>query len=195
MNSGPQVEATGVRLLAVNPEWREKVIGIKMLAMDFDGIHTDGCVYTDQKGVESVRCSRIDGLGLELLRKRTDIKLCVISKEVNPVVSRRCEKLKIPCVQQVDTGEGKVEILRRIMSETNLCAHQVLYMGDDVNDLPVFRFLHEFLTVSGIAVSVPNGRVQVQERADYVTEAFGGNGAIREVCEMLLAARGIEISI
>lgn len=91
---------------------------IKLFAMDFDGIHTtDAQVYTDQNGIETVRSSRIDGLGMELVRTRTDVQLRVISREVNPVVAARCNKLKIPYVQAVQTGEGKLQILQRIMQE------------------------------------------------------------------------------
>jgi YrbI family 3-deoxy-D-manno-octulosonate 8-phosphate phosphatase len=159
---------------------------IKLLATDFDGIHTDGLVYTDQDGHEMVRSSRIDSLGLDLLRRQTDVTLCVISKETNQVVAARCNKLQIPCYQAVETGEGKLDILKRVMAEQQLNPADVLYMGDDLTDIPILRCV-------GIPITVPHAHPLVKEVCLYVTKAPGGNGAIREVCEMLLVARGMEL--
>src|SRR3989338_738167 len=94
----------------------EKWAVIRMLIMDFDGVLTDGHVFVNQEGNEWVRCSRRDGLGIELLQKN-GLEACVISKETNPVVRARCQKMGIACFQGVDDGGGKLEIMKRIMQE------------------------------------------------------------------------------
>lgn len=172
----------------MDKKFRTQLAGVKLLVTDFDGVHTDGHVWTDQDGRESVMSSRLDGTGLELLRRLTDVKVFVISKETNPVVSARCRKLQIPCEQAIDRGEGKTEILLRIMREFGCEPREVIYMGDDVNDI------HPMETV-GMGVAVANARPQVKAVAKYITTAPGGNGAIREVCDLILDAKGVEIKI
>jgi len=172
--------------IAVDKELQSKLQKVRLIAMDFDGIHTDGCVYTDQDGRETVRCSRIDGLGLEMIRKKTKIALCVVSKEVNPVVSSRCKKLQIASYQAIENSEGKLEILKRIMAEQGISPEEVVYMGDDLNDIAVLRYV-------GVPITVPNGHPLVKNVCVYITTASGGNGAIRELCEAILAANGVEL--
>lgn len=165
---------------------KNKFVKVKLLVMDFDGVHTDGHVWTDEHSKETVMCSRLDGMGLEMLRRLSDVKAFVISKETNPVVAARCRKLKIPCEQAVDKGEGKLEILKRIVDENNCTSEAVAYMGDDVNDVHCMEY-------AGIGIAVANARPQAKTIASYVTEAYGGSGAIREVCDMILEAKGIEL--
>ncbi len=155
---------------------------VKLFATDFDGIHTDGTVMVDEHGTESVRCSRKDGLGYNMLAK-AGIHACVISKEANPVVLRRCEKLKILCHQKVADGQGKLEILKRVMEELDLRPANVLYMGDDLNDLQALEF-------AGVSVTVRDGHEYLRKKVDIVTTRAGGDHAIREVCELLLTAQG-----
>ena len=163
----------------------EKLRKIKLLAMDFDGVMTDGAVYVNQDGIETVRCSRKDGLGIEML-KRAGILAYVISKEINPVVAARCNKLKIQCWQKVENGEGKAEILKRIMAEQSLAKEEVAYMGDDLNDVAP-------LQVAGVSFTVADGHEAVKKVSDYVTKAVGGRHAVREVCELILEAKGLEL--
>ena len=172
----------------MNAKLKKKLKKIKLLAMDFDGVHTDGRVYVDQNGKETVVCSRLDGMGLELLRRLTDVKACVISKEVNPVVTARCNKLKLHCHQGVDKADHKRKILDRVIQEHGITREEVIFMGDDVQDLGALEH-------AGLAVAVANARPEVKVVADYVTIASGGNGAIREVCDLILEARGIQKKI
>ncbi len=154
---------------------------IKLLALDFDGVMTDGRVLVSQDGNESVFCSRKDGLGIELLQQ-AGIKIIVISKETNSVVAVRCKKLNIPCWQSVETGHGKKEILERAIVESGLDASEVAYMGDDVNDIPA-------LQLAGLAIVVADGHEQAKQHADHITTSRGGDHAVREVCDMLLENR------
>jgi YrbI family 3-deoxy-D-manno-octulosonate 8-phosphate phosphatase len=155
---------------------------VRLMVMDFDGVHTDGRVFTDENGVESVVCSRRDGMGLELLRRETDVTFFVISKENNPVVGARCRKLKIQCAQGVDNGEEKSKIFHRLITESGCSVEETLYMGDDVVDIPPMK-------IAGISVAVADAHFSVKEIASYVTLATGGNGAIREICDMIIEAK------
>lgn len=145
------------------------------LAMDFDGVFTDNRVHVDQSGVESVACSRSDGYGLEQLRK-AGLPMVAISKEQNPVVQRRCDKLVIPCLQGI---EEKRSVLVRWCSEQQLDLESVVYIGNDVNDL-------DCLEVAGCAVVVADAHPIAQNAADIVLDAAGGHGALRELSDLIL---------
>lgn len=164
----------------------ERYKRVKLLAMDFDGIMTNGCVYIDEEGVELVKCSRKDGLGI-LLLKKNGIDAVVISKEVNPVVSARCRKLQIGCWQSVEDGDGKLQILKRLVKEKNLSMEEVAYMGDDLNDAAVLAYV-------GLAITVADGHPSLIEHCHGVTSARGGEHAVREVCENILRAQGKVLS-
>lgn len=170
---------------AVQGAFREKLKKIRFVAFDFDGVMTNGQVLVREDGQEYVTCSRRDGLGLEMLRQ-AKINACVISKEMNPVVTARCKKIKVECHQRVETGEGKLEILKRIMNERGIAREQVLYMGDDLNDLVPMAYV-------GVGITVMSGHPMIKQAADYITTNDGGYGAVREVCEMLCTAQDIEL--
>jgi YrbI family 3-deoxy-D-manno-octulosonate 8-phosphate phosphatase len=163
---------------------KNKFKNIKLLALDFDGVLTDGYVYTNENGEEAVRCSRKDGLGIEML-KRAGIYICVISKEANPVVTKRCNKLKIDCFQKVTTGEGKKEILIRIANKQKNKQSECAFVGDDLNDLQALKW-------SGVAFAVADAHPLVIDIADYITKNKGGHHAVREIAELLLQSRNID---
>lgn len=163
---------------------------IKLLALDFDGVMTVGAyVWTDQNGIESVQCSRRDGLGLEMLRKKGaefGLAAVVISKEENPVVAARCRKLQLDYTQGVEHGVAKLDILKAEAQKRGLKLEQVAFMGDDVVDITCMK-------ACGLGIAVADAHPKVLEEADYVTKAEGGRGAAREICEMLLQANGVSI--
>lgn len=162
---------------------KKKLQQIKLLALDFDGVLTDGTVYVDQEGREMVRCSRRDSMGILLLKKH-GIDVVVVSKETNPVVAIRCKKMGVRCIQGINDGSGKREALRTYMKEKGFTADDVAYMGDDVNDIAVDDAV-------GVMISVADGYELLCNIASYVTHARGGEHAVREVCEMILQAKGI----
>lgn len=164
----------------------EKLKAIKLLLMDFDGVLTDGFVYVNQDGVETVRCSRKDSLGIAMLKK-AGIEVGVISKETNPVVAKRCEKLKIPYWQGIKDGQGKKEILLTVCKKVDTSLQLCAYIGDDIHDIPA-------LEIAGVKITVSDAHPQVKQIADYITSAAGGNHAVREACEMILRAKGIRSS-
>ncbi len=145
---------------------------VRVVLFDFDGTMTDGTVIVDQNGLESVRVSRKDGLGISMLN-RAGYDVAVVSKEENPVVAVRCKKLRIPCYQGVD---DKSEFLMHMFGHR---LSQVLFMGDDINDL-------ECIQLAGVGVTVADGHAKCKEAAVFITQARGGNHAVREVCDLIL---------
>ena len=149
----------------------------KFLVMDFDGVFTDNRVIVDQNGVESVCADRSDGLGFGLLKAQTPVECLIISKERNPVVAQRAAKLGIPVLQAVD---DKATALKHAMRERNLAQEETIFVGNDVNDLPT-------LDIAGYFVAPADSHSEVLRRADLVLKNKGGRGALRELCDKLIA--------
>lgn len=164
---------------------KQKLKNIILLAMDFDGVHTDGFVYVSQNGMEAVRCSRRDSLGLNML-KQIGVKLFVISKEPNPVVTSRCKKLDIECYQNVSDSLGKQKLLISLMEREKVLRSEVVFIGDDINDIDAIKY-------AGVGVTVADGHVEIQKHADIVLTRKGGDHAIRELCELILEAKGLHL--
>ncbi|WP_031285208.1 MULTISPECIES: N-acylneuraminate cytidylyltransferase [unclassified Labrenzia] len=154
---------------------------IKAVITDFDGVHTDDRVTLDQDGRESVTCSRRDGLGLELLRKR-DIKLLILSKETNPVVRARAAKLKIPVMNQID---DKLSVLNAWRKQQGLEWQDIVYIGNDVNDIDCMR-------TCGLSFAPADAHPGALDVANHVLNADGGRGAVREMCDYLIAGGLVE---
>ena len=155
-----------------------KIQGIRLFAMDFDGVFTDNRVFIDETGREMVVCDRSDSLGLKMLREqRPDVKVFVISKETNNVVRARCDKLKIACMTGID---DKLTIFKDIVSRENVDIEEVAYMGNDINDL-------ECISFAGIGIAVADSDPRVFSVADYITRKGGGRGAIREIVDIILS--------
>ncbi len=168
----------------MNQKLRKKFSEIRILALDFDGTLTDGFVQVRQDGMETVRCSRRDSLGTNNL-KTAGVRVVIISKETNPVVQKRAEKMKVDCYHGVDSGEQKGQILQRYAQKLGVPLAHVAYMGDDVNDI-------ECIKLAGIGITVADGHQKCKNVADYITTRKGGDHAVREVCELILEARGKE---
>ena len=149
---------------------------VDLLILDFDGVLTDNRVWTDKDGREMVAASRSDGIGLEALRK-AGVDVVVISKETNPVVAARCQKLNLPFVQGI---EDKDPALTRLLEERGVDPARVVYLGNDTNDLPCFDLV-------GWAVAVADAYPEVARAADFVLTRRGGHGAVRELCDLILS--------
>jgi len=148
---------------------------IAALVLDFDGVFTDDKVIVSQDGTESVRCSRSDGMGIGMLKK-TGLPVWVLSTETNPVVQVRTSKLGIPSRQGL---KDKGLALKQLLQEQGFDPLQVVYVGNDVNDLPCLELV-------GCAVAVADAHPEVLAQADLVLGHRGGDGAIREICEMIM---------
>jgi len=151
----------------------ERIHEVRLIAFDFDGVFTDNMVYVFEDGREAVRCFRGDGLGLKKL-DRMGIEAMVISTETNPVVSARSHKLGIRCVQGC---ADKLAALKSIAQELGLALTQVAFVGNDINDLPC-------LTSVGVPIVVQDAHQEVIPYGRYRTRARGGQGAVREVCDL-----------
>jgi len=152
---------------------------VELLVCDFDGVMTDDRVWVDQDGREAVAANRSDGLGIARLRK-AGIPLVVLSTETNPIVAARCRKLELPVIQGVG---DKAAALRSLLEERNLDPRGVVYLGNDVNDLPCFSLV-------GCAVAVADARPEVIAQADLVLTHKGGRGAVRELCDRIIQGHG-----
>lgn len=153
---------------------------ISLVVMDFDGVLTDNLVYVDENGIEKVATSRGDSMGIRLVRESTPIEFMVISTEVNPVVTARCDKLKLEVFQGIKDKPG---VLRNIMQQKGIPAEEIVFIGNDVNDLGC-------LELAGYAVVPADAEPKVIRSADLVLNRKGGRGAVREFCDMLLERFG-----
>jgi N-acylneuraminate cytidylyltransferase len=175
-------------LVALKPESRSAALAkiskrplpskLSLLAVDFDGVLTDNRVWVTELGTESVACNRSDGLAIEMLRD-DGIEVFVLSKESNPVVAARCNKLGVAFHQGV---ENKHAALQSIATERRVDLAQTAYVGNDVNDLLC-------MASSGCGIAVADAHPEVLRQADIVLKIPGGRGAIREVCDLILATR------
>ncbi len=159
--------------LAGSPLLEDRIRSIRLVAFDFDGVFTDNKVYVFQDGTEAVCCHRGDGIGLEKL-KYLGIDCVVVSTEVNPIVGARGRKLGVPCVQGC---QDKRVALEAIVRERRLSLEQVAFLGNDVND-------RSCLEIVGLPMVVQNAHSDVISLALYQTKAKGGEGAVREVCDL-----------
>jgi N-acylneuraminate cytidylyltransferase len=151
---------------------------VELLVLDFDGVLTDNRVWLDAEGTEWVAAHRGDGWGIARLLE-SGVQVVVLSTETNPVVAARCRKLGIPAIQGVrEKGPALLDLLR----ERGVAHDRVVYVGNDVNDLPCFP-------LAGCAVTVADGHPKALKEADLVLRARGGRGAVRELCDILLERR------
>jgi YrbI family 3-deoxy-D-manno-octulosonate 8-phosphate phosphatase len=148
---------------------------VEALILDFDGVFTNNKVIVLQDGREGVLCNRSDGWGIAQIKKQ-GIDVLILSTETNPVVQARADKLGIPCIHGV---EDKGSILLDWIKEHKIDPDQIVYVGNDVNDLSCMALV-------GCAAAVADAHPQVLAVADLILENNGGEGAIREVCDLIL---------
>ena len=152
---------------------------IRLLLCDVDGVLTEASIYIGG-AEEGKRFNILDGLGLVAMRNQ-GLKVGWISSRPSPATARRAQELKIDFLRQ-EKG-SKVMIVEQLLAQAGLAWDEVCYVGDDVVDVGPMR-------CAGVAVAVANAVPEAQGAADYVTVATGGNGAVREVVELILKAQG-----
>jgi N-acylneuraminate cytidylyltransferase len=150
---------------------------VKMIISDFDGVITDNRVWTSEDGLETVVASRSDSMHIRTLRER-GVEVMILSSEPNPVVKARATKMGVEAIHGIDI-RGKGEALKQLLAEKNVDAANVIYIGNDLNDLPCFE-------IAGWAVAVSDAYPEVLQAADHVLSRAGGHGAVRELCELVL---------
>jgi len=157
-----------------------RLAGLRVMAFDVDGIMTDGRLWYGGAGEEIKAFDAHDGHGVKMLRQ-AGLKVAIITSRRSQAVERRARDLGVHyCFQGV---EAKHAAFQEMLSELSLDESCAGFMGDDLLDLPV-------LVRAGFAASVPAAPAAVRERVHYVTAKAGGRGAVREVCELILAASG-----
>jgi len=163
----------------LNAEVRARVEHVKLLALDVDGVMTDGRLIYHDDGTESKAFDVRDGHGIKML-KHTGIETVIVSGRSSPLVEKRAADLGINEV--VQGVRDKVPILEKLLSERGLRFEEVAFVGDDVVDLTVMNRV-------GFAVAVADASEYLFDTAHYVTLAPGGRGAVREVAELILGVQ------
>ncbi|MCK6540389.1 MAG: HAD hydrolase family protein, partial [Anaerolineales bacterium] len=150
---------------------------IELVVFDFDGVITDNRVWTDQDGRESVAASRSDSMKFKEMRER-GVELLILSSEPNPVVEARAKKIGVEAIHGIGM-QDKGRVMREVLGQKKVRAENVVYVGNDLNDLPCFE-------IAGWAVAVADAVPEVLRAADFVLTKPGGRGAVRELCELIL---------
>ncbi len=158
---------------------QERASKIKLLLMDCDGVLTDGRIWLFDNGEEQKGFHTRDGLGIELWH-RAGFKSGIISGRNSSAVERRAQGLGMSFV--VQGVEEKVRAFTDIVAEAGVTNEEVAFIGDDLNDIPL-------MIRAGFAVAVADAAAEARERAHYVTKLNGGQGAVREVIEVILKAQ------
>lgn len=148
---------------------------IDLMVFDFDGVITDNRVWVDENGFERVAANRSDSLGIRLLRE-AGLEMMVLSMEINKVVAARARKMGIPAMHGIN---DKVTTLKNLLKERKIPAENVIFVGNDTNDLDCFRLV-------GYAVAVGDALPEVKRAADLILTRNGGHGAVREICDLIL---------
>ena len=161
----------------------EELQAIRLVVFDFDGVFTDNAVYTNQSGEEMVKCCRSDGIGLKLLQK-AGVSILVISGETNSVVVKRCEKLGINLIQSTTKLKDLNSYLRNmnLTLDNPIRRNEICYVGNDTPDLPCMQSV-------GFPIAVRDAHIGLIPIAKYVTWLGGGDGAVREVCDLICESK------
>jgi 3-deoxy-D-manno-octulosonate 8-phosphate phosphatase (KDO 8-P phosphatase) len=153
---------------------------IRLAVFDVDGVMTDGRLYLSDDGIETKAFHTRDGLGLKALM-RHGVEVAVITARQSKLVARRMSELGISRLMQ--GREDKQAAIEALISETALSYDQLAYTGDDLVDWPA-------MSRCGLKCAPADACPWIRDQADFVTRLSGGQGAVREVCELILAARG-----
>ena len=188
--SGKEEKVLALGNFKVNVQYKEKqelgeerltasLQKIKLLALDVDGVLTDGTIYISPAGEVFKGFNAKDGMGISCAL-RSGLQIAVITGRQSPIVQRRCEELGITLLQQ--GVKDKRLALQQMAQELGLVREEIAYMGDDLNDIPAFK-------ASGLNLVPADAAMEVLAVADIITKASGGRGAVREAITMILAAQ------
>lgn len=158
---------------SITREVEDTILKTKLIVFDFDGVFTDNMVYMFEDGREAVKCSRSEGLGLQKLKDH-GIDMMVISTEENAVVATRCRKLNLPCIHGC---KDKLATLIEIADKMGISMDKIAYVGNDINDITCLKQV-------GFPVVVHDAHHDILRFARYRTTRLGGNGAVREICDL-----------
>ena len=158
----------------------EKAKSIRIVIFDVDGVLTDGTLYFTDSGEEIKAFNSRDGHGMKML-KASGVELAIITARESRSVKLRAENLNITLLYQGE--KNKLKVFESLVTKLKLDMSSCAYVGDDLIDLPV-------MTRCGLSICVPSSPILVKKHAHYVTNSEGGQGAVREVCEMIMRSQG-----
>lgn len=170
-----QISVLGTKIILPGKMAASLPENISLVVLDFDGVITDNRVYVNQHGEESVAAHRGDGMGISLLKK-AGVEVIILSTEKNPVVQARADKLGIQAFHGVEDKKAR---LQSILTEKKIPGSQVVYLGNDLNDLPCFSLV-------GLTAAVADAHTTLLEQAQIVLQKKGGHGAVRELCDLII---------
>ncbi|MDD5439876.1 MAG: HAD hydrolase family protein [Candidatus Omnitrophica bacterium] len=153
---------------------------IKLLVLDVDGVLTDGFLYYGNDGDEVKAFDVRDGFGVYLL-KRSGVSVAILTAKGAPLVQKRADEIRVDKVYK--DFHYKIEALGLLKRDFKVRENEICFIGDELLDLPILKRV-------GLAVAVPNAVSDVKKLVPYVTRAWGGRGAVREVCEIIMKAQG-----
>lgn len=159
---------------------QNRAAAARLLALDVDGILTDGRIYYGNDGEELKAFNIKDGLGLKLLQD-CGVKVAIITGRQSEIVARRARELGIEEI--VQGRDDKLSALLELCQRLDIAMEECIYMGDDLPDLGA-------VIAAGVGMTVSDGAAAVRQAADWISKAAGGDGAVREACEFILTARG-----
>ena len=159
----------------------KKLKHIQLLLLDVDGVLTDGSIIYNDDGSENKSFNARDGLGLRLVMS-AGIKVGIVTGRSSKALRHRCDNLGIGLL--FDGVGDKAAMLDEIVAQTGIGPEHAAFVGDDLPDLPLMKRV-------GLSIAVADAHEIVRQKADWTTQAPGGHGAVREVCEALLTAQGL----
>lgn len=160
-------------------ELKDRMKAVKLLSLDVDGVLTDGGMYYTDDGQQLRRFNVKDGMGIKLAQA-AGLEICIISASKTQSIHHRADTLAIKHVRL--GADDKIAALNALCDQLAITLDQVAHIGDDVNDLPILERI-------GLPLTVNDAMDSVKEVAAYVASKNGGCGAVREICDMLVAAR------
>lgn len=164
----------------LKPEAKEILANIRLLALDVDGVMTDGYIIYDDHGCETKMFDVKDGFGIRLLQM-AGIVVCIVTGRMGEALRHRCQNLGI---ELIFAGlRHKASILDELIKKTGISTTQMAFIGDDLLDLSLMNQV-------ALPIAVADAQHEVTLAASAITQAIGGRGAVREVCEAILKAQG-----
>ncbi|MDA3896758.1 MAG: HAD-IIIA family hydrolase [Desulfobacteraceae bacterium] len=158
-----------------------KLKNIKLLLLDVDGVLTSGHIIYSGSDIEIKMFNVKDGLGIRLLQT-AGIEVGIVTGRTSAALLKRCSDLGITMIY--DGIKAKGAVFDTILSETHLQAHEVAFVGDDLPDIPLMK-------KTGVSIAVADAHDAVKKHADIITSRNGGDGAVREICEMILDSKDL----
>lgn len=152
---------------------------IKLLICDIDGVMTNGLIYLDENSKEINAFHARDGYGIKTLLE-SSIKVAIITARNTKLIKDRCKLLGIKYIYQGQLN--KIQAFKNLIQKTNIPYDQTAYIGDDIIDWPV-------MNIVGLSIAVADAHPLILQKAQYITHNAGGNGAVREICDLILISK------